>query len=136
MKVTLAIKRCRGCVFWDRFNGNIANNVMRKIHGVAVPARKTRACQLVLRPKHEEDGSITMTPVYPHRAAVSTDILGPRFGRRCGPKDVCEHHTPKEPPYVRPGPTIHVGATHLFEPLPELAPTRHSGDLRPIPVAM
>lgn len=116
-KVTiLALKRCKTCVFWSVYNGNIDNDVMRKLHGVTAPARKTHACQLILRTEVDADGEAKEVSVYPQHLVEKTDRAGPRFGRRCGPKDGCGHHRAKKPTYVKPPPKIEQAKTHDFIP--------------------
>lgn len=122
MAVTVAIKRCKGCIFWDHFNGQIDNAVMRKLYdpdgGHGQPPRRARhACQLVLRAAKNADGSFQEDdkggPVkVPLRSALreatKADWLGPHFGQRTAPNFVCEYHTPKHPPYVKPSPIMGV----------------------------
>lgn len=116
-KVTmLAMKRCKTCVFWSVFNGNIGNEVMRKLHGVNPPARKTHACQLILRTDIDAKGDAKQVSVYPQHLVEKSDVAGPRFGRRCGPKDGCQHHRAKRTTYVKQAPKIVQAKTHEFTP--------------------
>lgn len=113
--VTVAIKRCKGCVFWQLYAGQTKNPVMRHITGEVLPKTKQHACQLVLR-TIERDGEQVQVPVRYMQDVTTSDKIGPRFGERIGPNGSCNWHTAKHPPFVRP-PRVqtHVGAEHTFE---------------------
>lgn len=115
MTVTVAIKRCKGCVFWQQYAGMTKNPVMRQIAGEVMPKTKQHACQLVLRTV-ERDGEQVQVPVRFQIDVVKTDVVGPRFGERLGPNGSCNWHTAKRPPFVRP-PRVqtHVGADQTFQ---------------------
>jgi hypothetical protein len=124
-KVTVAIKRCKGCVFWDFYNGKTANDVMRKLYEAAPPGRKRRACQLVLRAEQNADGTFSEdeagNPVKVPlknalRWATKADTTGEYFGVRTSPNFVCQYHTPRHPPYVKPSPLLGV-VEHIVNPI-------------------
>lgn len=127
-KVTIAIRRCKGCVFWDHYNGNIENAVMRKLYSDNqgnAPGRRRHACQLVLRAATNEDGSfktdddgnpVKVPLLQPLLRATKADEPGDHFGIRTSPHFVCKHHTPKRPPYRKPSPILGI-VEHVVNPV-------------------
>lgn len=116
MKVTITSKRCKGCIFWQKYAGTEPNAVMRKIKGDVMPASKSRACLLVLRLMKDADGEVVHVPVRHTQNVVNGDVPGPRFGERIGPNGTCDHHTAKHSPVVLP-PRVqtHVAKEHVFQ---------------------
>lgn len=143
--VTIAIKRCKGCVFWDVWMGSIENKVMRKLYdpeGGQIPGRRRHACQLILRAVKNEDGTFKKTddddavlvPVPGGlRNIAAQDTEGPNFGRRTRPDFSCQYHTSKNPPYVKPdsnlGGAEHVVDPKFLKPLEPLMPPLPEGEL-------
>lgn len=147
--VTIAIKRCKGCVFWDVWIGQTENKVMRKLHdpeGGQIPGRRRHACQLVLRALKNEDGSFKEENGKPVKVPLpgglsnirESDETGPNFGKRTSPNFSCQHHTRKHATYVKPDP--HLGSSaHVVDPkflkqLEPLMPPLPEGELVPVTI--
>lgn len=111
MSITVAIKRCKGCIFWQRYHGEIANPVMRRLHGDVAPGRKQHACVLRLREPDSEKPQPSFNP---------KDAPGPNYGKRTGPNAVCDFHTEGRQPYRKPGPIETPLADQPFDESPQL----------------
>lgn len=95
MATTTAIRRCKGCIFWQPYNSEVANPAMRKMMNLQAPASKRHACTLRLRTKDELDDDGKPVQV---ASTDPRDDKGPRYGERVGPHGICDHHTPNHPP--------------------------------------
>lgn len=116
MTVTVAVKRCKGCLFWQTYGGNTSNAAMRKLTGDHVPENKSHACLLILRDV-VHDGKDVQVPIVNPFDVRKSDKPGPRFGERIGPNGTCQHQTPKRSPFRKLPPAPPHIIEHIVEPI-------------------
>lgn len=115
-----AIKRCKGCIFWNVYNGEIANPAMRKMMNLQPPGNGRHACTLRLHATKEVDDAgdpIVKVSFNPK------DEPGPRYGQRTNPNASCKHQTAKHAPYRTPPPVAAELVEQVYDataPLPAL----------------
>lgn len=99
MATTVAIKRCKGCIFWQLYRGEVTNEAMVKMMNIQAPRRSRHACTLRLREVKDADGEKVFKPSLDPR-----DKKASTYGERTTPNTFCDHHTAKHGPYVTPPP--------------------------------